>query len=125
MSGRPWLKALKEAMRERSAATDEISEKISEGLPPEGCERCKSPTEVLSPVMNRRTAEKVRDSWGEEERRLIAAGWEPKRRCGKIIWKHPDSGFYVSQEVATHFLSRELTTLAARAGQTKRGNTTG
>src|SRR5215213_4972311 len=39
-----------------------------------------------------------------EARKLLATGctsWEPKERCGKIIWKCPDTGFYYSQEMAT------------------------
>jgi hypothetical protein len=36
--------------------------------------------------------------------KLSAAGWEPKERCGKTIWKRPDTGFYCSQEMAVHFL---------------------
>ena len=38
-----------------------------------------------------------------DERRLIAAGWTPKDRCGPLsltIWQHPDTGFYSSREVA-------------------------
>jgi hypothetical protein len=37
-------------------------------------------------------------------RRLEAAGFNPKARGGKIIWQRPDTGFYVSQEVALHLL---------------------
>jgi len=85
MSGRPWLQALKATIRERSTDTDGLPEEISESLLPEGCERCKSPAGVPTPVVDIESAEKVASSWGEEERRLIAARWEPKERCGKII----------------------------------------
>jgi hypothetical protein len=110
MSGRPWLKALKDAMRKRSADTGEIAEIISETLPLEGCERCESPPdEPPNIVENIRTAEKMRGSWGEEERRLIAAGWTPKERGGQVIWANPETGFYCSQEVALHRLKRQVT----------------
>ena len=39
-----------------------------------------------------------------ETRKLLAAAWKPKERCEKIIWKHPDNGFYYSQEMAVHYL---------------------
>jgi hypothetical protein len=39
-----------------------------------------------------------------ETRKLSAAGWEPKERCGKIIWKRPDNGFFISQEMALQLL---------------------
>jgi tubulysin polyketide synthase-like protein len=42
-----------------------------------------------------------------EVRKLLAAGCEPKERCGKLIWRHPDDGFYYSQEMAAHFLERK------------------
>ncbi len=41
---------------------------------------------------------------GGGERRLVAAGWEPKERGGLVIWANPDTGFYCSQEVALHRL---------------------
>jgi hypothetical protein len=68
----------------------------------------------------------VGDPWGEDEQRLIAAGWKPKERGGKIIWQSPDNGFYYSQEVAIRFLdSGIVSTAPTRAGHTLRGNTTG
>ena len=40
----------------------------------------------------------------DEDRRsfqiLRDAGWRPKKRCGKTIWKNPEPGFWCSQEVA-------------------------
>jgi hypothetical protein len=109
MSGRPWLEALKASMREHGADTDKPLEKISETLPPEGCERCKSPAEVPPPVVDMQTAEEVRGPWGEEERKLIAAGWKPKERGRLVIWANPKTGFYYSQEVALHLLKRRAT----------------
>jgi hypothetical protein len=73
-------------------------------LPSEGCERCECPADVPPPLVDTQTAEKVRGSWGEEERRLIAAGWEPKERGGLVIWANPETGFYCSQEVALYRL---------------------
>jgi hypothetical protein len=109
MSGRPWLEALKVTIRERGADTEKPPEKISEALPPEGCERCESLTDGPTPAVDIQTAEKVRGSWGEEERRLIATGWEPKERGGLVIWANPETGFYCSQEVALRRLeAREV-----------------
>ena len=59
-----------------------------------------------------------------ETQRLLAAGWEPKERCGKIIWKQPDNGFYYSQGWRRTSYLEVLATFAAKAGQTERGNTT-
>jgi ABC-type sugar transport system substrate-binding protein len=39
-----------------------------------------------------------------EARRLLAAGFEPKERGGMIIWQRPDTGFWVSREMALHLL---------------------
>jgi hypothetical protein len=39
-----------------------------------------------------------------EVRKLLAAGWKPKVRCGKVIWESPHNGFYYSQEMALHIL---------------------
>ena len=47
----------------------------------------------------------------ERERRLLAAGWSPKRGCGPLgltIWADPASGFYCSQEVALLRLERGI-----------------
>lgn len=100
MSGRPWLTALKTTVRKQGAGTYKPSEKISETLPLEGCERCESPADAPTPDDGFRTFEKVRNSWREEECGLIAAGWKPKERGGLVIWANPETGFYYSQEVA-------------------------
>jgi len=47
-------------------------------------------------------------SWGEDEHRLLAAGWSPKERCGPLgltIWANPETGFFSSQESALHRLN--------------------
>ncbi len=106
MSGRPWLEALKTAVIERDADASLPPAKVSEALPSEGCERCESPGKVSPPVVDMQTAEEVRGSWGKEERRLIAAGWKPKKRGGFVIWANPEASFYYSQEVALHRLKR-------------------
>jgi hypothetical protein len=108
MSGRPWLDALKDAMRERSADTDETPEKISETLPLEECERCESLADKPPSDMDIQTPKKVRGPWEEEERKLIDAGWKPKERGGLVIWANPETDFYYSQEMALHHLKRRV-----------------
>ena len=44
-----------------------------------------------------------------EARRLLAAGFEPKERGGMIIWQRPDTGFWVSQEMALHLSENKST----------------
>jgi hypothetical protein len=40
-----------------------------------------------------------------DHRRLEEAGYKPKLSFGKrVIWEHPDTGFYYSEEVALHLL---------------------
>ena len=58
-----------------------------------------------APVVDVNTARAPRD---EDDRRLLAAGWSPKERCGPLrltIWANPETGFYCSQEVALHRLN--------------------
>jgi len=118
MSGKLWLEALKVTIRERCTHTEKLSEKILEALPSEGCERCECPADVPPPLVDTQTAEKVSGSWGEEERRLIAAGWEPKERGGLVIWANPETGFYCSQEVALYRLeAREVANIRTFATQ--------
>ena len=45
--------------------------------------------------------------FGPEGRRLQSARFEPKERGGKVIWERPDTGFWVSQEMALHLLERK------------------
>jgi hypothetical protein len=118
VSARPWLEVLKATVRECTADTDEAPMKITESLPSEGCERCE--TFAHDPALVATiTAEKVGGSWGEEERRLVAAGWAPKERCGKIIWECSDNGFYYSQEVAMRLLEAVSLVLAQKRGKRK------
>jgi hypothetical protein len=39
-----------------------------------------------------------------EQHRLLAAGWEPRVRCGKTIWASPQSKFWYSEEMALEVL---------------------
>jgi hypothetical protein len=48
--------------------------------------------------------------------KLLADGWEPKKRCGKLIWRHPDNGYYYSQEMAAHFLDRGVGNARCKSG---------
>ncbi len=41
----------------------------------------------------------------ENARRLLGAGWKPKVSFfEQVIWERPDTGFYVSEEMALHLL---------------------
>ncbi len=53
---------------------------------------------------------------GEFKWKLLAAGWQPKERCGKTIWQRPDDGFYVSQEAALHFLGPGIVSTRDKSG---------
>ncbi len=67
---------------------------------------------------DRRPAEAVciRTVADPEACRLSAAGWEPKERCGKIIWKRPHNGFYYSQEMAAYFSDRGVGNTGCKSG---------
>ena len=104
MSGRPWLEALKHTMRGGSPDADGVPGEILETLASEGCERCESLADGPTPAMHIQRAEKLYSTWGEEERGLMGAGWEPKERGGLVIWANPETGFYYSQEVAQYRL---------------------
>jgi hypothetical protein len=40
-------------------------------------------------------------------RRLLEAGWKPKVSFGqRVIWERPDTGFWVSEEMALHLLNK-------------------
>ncbi len=58
----------------------------------------------------------MRSASDPEVRKLLSADWEPKERCGKLIWRHPDNGFYYSQEMAVHFLSRGIGSASCKSG---------
>jgi hypothetical protein len=56
-----------------------------------------------------------------EARKLLAAGWEPKERCGKVIWERPDKSSYCSQELAAHFLDRGDENARYKSGANREG----
>lgn len=39
-------------------------------------------------------------SVNDHDEDLASADWHPKERCGKTIWRHPETGFYYSEEMA-------------------------
>jgi hypothetical protein len=101
MGGRPWLEALKEHCdrREQGRGTrDAIFADAPDDEPTK-------PTKACTPVVDIDAARAgfARD---DDERRLLAAGWEPKERMGLVIWANPETGFYCSQEVALHRLGQ-------------------
>ena len=64
-----------------------------------------------APVTDMRTARTIPNS--PDGCRLLAAGWEPKERCGPlglVIWANPQTGFYCSQEVTLHRLEQRAAT---------------
>ena len=107
MSSRPWLKALKDTIKEDGADTDETPEKIAEPLHLEGSKGAKAPVFAPSAGVGVQATEKVRGLQGDEERTLIRAGWASKERCGLTIWERPDNGFYYSQEMALAIVREE------------------
>ncbi len=46
----------------------------------------------------------VNDPKTAERRRLLAAGWEPKEKGGKSVWRNPKNGFWYPQRVAMALL---------------------
>ena len=46
-----------------------------------------------------------------QSRKLKAAGWKPKERCGKTIWQSPENGFWHSQDMAMHLQELGRTSL--------------
>lgn len=68
----------------------------------------KEPTRC-TPATNINTARGFAVERDPDDRRLIAAGWSPKDRCGPkdlSIWANPETGFYFSREVALHCLGQ-------------------
>ncbi len=46
-----------------------------------------------------------------QSRKLRAAGWKSKERCGKTIWQSPENVFWYSQDMAMHLQTEEGTLL--------------
>lgn len=103
MNCRPWLETLKETIKEDVADTDMPLEEPSETLLSQGCERFESLADHSPPIMDIPTTPAQR---GEDERRLLAALWKPKERCGKTIWQSPGNGWY-AQEMAQRLSESE------------------
>lgn len=38
---------------------------------------------------------------------LLSAAWKPEDSFGMRIWERPDTGFYVSEEMAPHIPNQE------------------
>ena len=111
MSGRPWLEALKKCVAEETSEEPHNQPEETSNAPrgvltkPTIRSQCAGETQNVTDIRIAR----VVFPRGEDERRLIATGWKPKVRGGLLIWANPESGFYVSQEVA-------LRRLEARGG---------
>ena len=65
----------------------------------------RSPQNIASDVGIQDT---THDHPGPEERKLKAAGWNPKRRGGLTIWENPDRRGWYSQEMALHLFKRKM-----------------
>jgi hypothetical protein len=50
-----------------------------------------------------------------QQRELEEAGWEPIERLGKIVWRHPQSGYFYPQGTAIQRLRRDRRTGQATA----------
>jgi hypothetical protein len=101
VGSRPWLEALKEHSIRRAQKEEETRAVLFADAPGDNLTK---PTEATASVVDIDTARIPRD---EDERNLIAAGWEPKERMGLVIWANPETGFYFSQEMALlHHLKR-------------------
>lgn len=98
-----WLAALKETIEEKPRSPRENSGKPTATT----VQNVQKPREEApGEVVNLDAARALR---GEDEHRLLAAGWSPKDRCGPLaltIWANPETGFYCSQEIALHHLHR-------------------
>ena len=102
----------------RVAGGDLEYEGLEEAITPELLERLKAyKADLIAICAKTETVAKEGRKPGEVVRmqatadpeacKLSAAGWEPKERCGKVIWKHPGNGFYYSQEVSVHLLNQK------------------
>jgi len=101
MSVRPWLEALKEHSGRRDQGQGARDVIFTDAPVEEYAKGAKAP----APVTNINAARPIQRD--PDERRLIAAGWTPKDRCGPLeltIWADPETGFYCSREVALHRL---------------------
>lgn len=98
-----WLDALKETIEEEPRFPREDSGKPTATT----VQNVRKPQEEAGGEVVYLDAARV--LWGEDERRLLVAGWSPKERCGPLeltIWANPETGFYCSQEIALHRLDQ-------------------
>lgn len=99
-----WLDALKETIEEAPRTPSEDLAKPTPIKVQKVRKLQEAEREAGGEVVNLNAARALRD---EDERRLLAAGWSPKDRCGPLaltIWANPETGFYCSQEIALHRL---------------------
>src|SRR5215203_2160501 len=142
MNVRAILEELKRLGVKLGAVSNDLEyEGPEEAITPELLERLKAhkadlmmicrKTEMVSEEdLNPAEAGCTRNTADPETCKLFAARWEPKERCGKTIWRHPDNGFYFSQEMAVHFLDRMEGIVRCKSGvggrrQYNRGNDLG
>jgi hypothetical protein len=64
---------------------------------------------------------RIRTVADPDTRKLLAAGWEPKQRCWRTIWKRSGGGFYYSREMATHLLDTGISSVGCQSGANERG----
>jgi hypothetical protein len=99
-----WLDALKDAIEvEPQIPREDLQEPKATTVQNVRNPRKEAGDEVVDP-------DAARAARTEDERRLIAAGWSPKERCGPLgltIWANPETGFYCSREVALLRLERK------------------
>jgi hypothetical protein len=112
MSVRAMLEELECLGVELRVVGDDLEyEGLEEAITPELLERLKAHKAGLMTACgkaetvaeeDRKPAEvvRIRPASDPEARNLLAAGWEPKERCGKIIWQSPENGFYYSRKMA-------------------------
>ncbi len=99
---KPWLDALKETIGEEPRSPREDPGKPATATMQKVQKPCEVSRGEIVSIEPTRSVQRSRD-----ERRLLAAGWSPKDRCGPLkltIWASPETGFYCSQEVALHRL---------------------
>ena len=133
MNVRALLEELEHLDVELRVVGDDLEyEGPEEAITPELLERLKAHKAVLMAVCGNKETVPEEDKQPAESMRirtvasadtckLLTAGWEPKERCGKTIWKRSGSGFYYSQEMATHLLDTGISSVGCKSGANGRG----
>lgn len=104
---KPWLDALKKTIEEEPQLPREDSEKSKTTTVQNMQKPREAEHEAGGEVVDLNTA---RVLGSEDERRLLAASWSPKDRCGPLeltIWADPETCFYCSREIALHRLDQD------------------